>query len=726
MNKTENNALPELLAPAGSADALLAAVSAGADAVYFGAEKFSARARAKNLAADEMKELFGECRARGVRTHGALNIRMRDAEFCEALALAEEMLTLGADALIVADAGLAREILRRFPEAELHASTQITGTGTADAEALSALGFRRMVCPRELSLGEIRRLAAASPIPIEMFIHGAHCVSVSGQCLMSCVLGGRSGNRGDCAGTCRLPFAVENIPAGRGPAAALSLRDMCTAGHIRDIIASGVASLKIEGRQKSAEYVYGTVKIYRSLLDERRDADPEETFELARLFSRDGFSDGYLRGRYVSMLGQRQDADHARQNAKPPAAIPAPGRVGVTGRLRLFCGERVSLTLSSPHGNAEVFGGEVSLAVGNPPPKESLRRSIAKLGATPFELRSLEIDTDGRAGISAAALNELRRAAAAKLLAPAGVRRADSSDNADAGESCTAESQALRSRTIPSAAELPALRYRTIPSAAEKIRRTAEIAFASQLTDSVRGYFDEVYLPLADFLELAEKEAGEAVGVSLPAVAYDAYDGKIARALELAGEAGAPVLVHTVGELRTAVSAGCRAVASHRFSVYNSRTAGILAEMGASCVTLSPEIPYRAAEKFSEFAPVAAVTGGRLPLMLCRRCPTSDGSRLCPHGRAGGFTGDSHCGVCKSALLDRTGARFPVVGDRFCMSVIYNSVETYSDATEPELLAAKISSTVHIFSCESARECDALVDRLRAHVAPAGGFRKFR
>lgn len=698
MNKTEKVALPELLAPAGSADALIAAVSAGADAVYFGAEKFSARARAKNLSSAEMAELFGECRARGVRTHGALNIRMRTSELFEALSLAEEMFSLGVDALIVADAGLAQEILRRFPEAELHASTQITGTGVSDARALADLGFRRMVCPRELSLEEIRRLTAESPIPIEMFIHGAHCVSVSGQCLMSYALGGRSGNRGDCAGTCRLPFSVENGADGLASSAALSLRDMCTARHIRDILSSGVASLKIEGRQKSAEYVYGTVKIYRTLLDERRDATRDEVAELAHLFSRDGFSDGYIRRQYDSMLGQRRDADHARQNSEQPKAIPAPERVGVSGHLRIVCGERLSLALESPNGSAEVLGGVVNAAVGNPPPEESLRRSISKLGTTPFILRSLSVETDGRAGVSASALNELRREAVAKLLAPSEVRRADD---------------------VP---DVPVPK----PCKPDKIRRTAELASISQLTDSVRGYFDEVYLPLADFLELPSGEAGAALGVSLPAVAYDAYDSAIIRALEIAREAGAPVLAHTMGELWPAVAAGCTVTASHRFSVWNSRTAKILAEMGASCVTLSPEIGCRAAEKFSAYAPVAAVTGGRLPLMLCRRCPISDGGRLCALGRAGGFTGKCRQGICISALLDRTGARFPVVGDRYCINSIYNSVETYADLSDTELMSAGLSRTMHIFSCESARECDGVVEALRSHTAPAGGYRKFR
>lgn len=697
--KSPLRALPELLAPAGSADALLAAISAGADAVYFGAERFSARARAKNISASEMEGLLSECRAHGVRTHGAINIRLRSSELSDALELAETLLTLGTDSLIVADAGLAREILLRFPEAELHASTQITGTGVADAKALAALGFKRMVCPRELSLGEISHLCDESPIPIEAFIHGAHCVSVSGQCLMSYVLGGRSGNRGDCAGTCRLPFSVEGE---RSPKSALSLKDMCTAAHMRDIVNSGVASLKIEGRQKSAEYVYGTVSVYRRLLDEGRNATEDEISALAELFSRDGFSDGYLRKRYSSMLGSRSDKYHEEKNAEKSAPIPPPAKVPLNGTLCLLCGKNASLTLSSPFKSVTVAGEIVCAAVGNPPKDESLGRSVAKLGQTAFELSSLDIVRDEDIGIAASALNDLRRRAVAALSAPAPVVRAD---------------------TVASKPTESAPMYRS------DVVRTAELAFAAQMTESVCNYFDEIYLPLADFLALAERgwqNVRTEVGLSLPAVQYDLYKRDVDRALAAAREAGLPVLAHTVGELDSAVAAGCTVGASHRFSVWNESTVRVLSELGAAFVTLSPEIGYRAAMKFSRHAEIAALTGGRLPLMLCRRCPISDGGRRCAHHRPGGFCEISREGVCISSLCDRTGAKFPIVGDRYCMNTVYNSVATFCEIGDGELLRSGVSRTVYVFSSESAAECDKTVKRLASGAHPDGTVRKFR
>ena len=333
MNK-EKLYLPELLAPAGSMDSAMAAIAGGADALYFGGESFSARARAKNLTDDEICALMRECKGRGIKGYGAINTRLRDGELADAAECAYGMLSAGVDALIIADLGLAMLLRETFPEAELHASTQISGTSSADAETLAGLGFARMVCPRELSMDELRTLVQKSPIGIEMFIHGAHCVSVSGQCSMSYVMGGRSGNRGDCAGPCRLPFdaGLGNGDYGKKPRGhALSLKDMCLASHMEDIITMGVESLKIEGRLKGPEYTYGVTKIYRTLLDEKRNATPDEVARLSEYFSRDGFSDGYYGLRYTNMLGTKKDTEIRQDKERFP--VPNAPKVPVKGRL---------------------------------------------------------------------------------------------------------------------------------------------------------------------------------------------------------------------------------------------------------------------------------------------------------------------------------------------------------------------------------------------------------
>ncbi|MBQ8911840.1 MAG: U32 family peptidase, partial [Clostridia bacterium] len=277
--------LHELLSPAGSPEALRAALLAGAAAVSLGGTLFNARMNARNFDRPAIIKAVKDCHERGVRLYVTQNTLVVDRQMKDALEFAGFLYEAGVDALIVADLGLALEIKKRFPDFPLHASTQMSGHNVKAAEFLKELGFERMVCARELSGENIRTLCKSSPIEIEAFVHGALCVSHSGQCLFSSIVGGRSGNRGECAQPCRLPYN------GKYP---LSLKDNCLAGHVKELIDMGVASLKIEGRMKSPEYVYSVVSAYRGLLDEQRDATAEEIRRLADVFSRDGFTDGYF------------------------------------------------------------------------------------------------------------------------------------------------------------------------------------------------------------------------------------------------------------------------------------------------------------------------------------------------------------------------------------------------------------------------------------------------
>ena len=300
------NKLPELLSPCGSYDALLAAIEGGADAVYFGGTAFNARMNAKNFDRGEIISAVSACREKGVKAYVTLNTQIFDRELKSALDHAAFLYESGVDALILADIGLSSLIKKYIPDFELHASTQMTAHSFDGAEKLYDIGFKRVVGARELSRENIASLCK-SRAEIELFIHGAICVSVSGQCLMSAMLGGRSGNRGQCAQPCRMCYNGE-YP--------LSLKDMCLSDHIPELIDMGVSSLKIEGRMKSPSYVYGVTKIYRTLLDERRKATAEENNELKRLFSRSGFTDGYYTQNIgSSMLGIRRESDIAQSRS---------------------------------------------------------------------------------------------------------------------------------------------------------------------------------------------------------------------------------------------------------------------------------------------------------------------------------------------------------------------------------------------------------------------------
>ena len=331
MKKTfEINSLPELLAPAGSPEALEAAIRAGADAVYLGSTQFGARAFAKNFDRPALKQAVKDAHAKGVRVYLTVNTLITDRHMRAAMDLVAYAYEVGVDALIVADWGLAKLCRENYPDFPLHASTQCSGHNAEAAKWLADRGFSIMVAARELSADNLRKLIKNSPIPIEVFVHGALCVSASGQCLFSSLVGGRSGNRGECAQPCRMQYNNKSP---------LSLKDLSLAMHIPELIEMGVASLKIEGRMKSPDYVYRVVSIYRRLLDERRCATPAEMKALEEAFSRQGFTDGYFMGNTANMNGVRSEADksatakaagglkqHAEVRKEPLSPIVLPER----------------------------------------------------------------------------------------------------------------------------------------------------------------------------------------------------------------------------------------------------------------------------------------------------------------------------------------------------------------------------------------------------------------
>lgn len=327
--------MTELLAPAGSMEALIAAVENGADAVYFGTTLFNARMMAKNFSRDEVENAVAYCHGRGVRCYVTMNTAILDRMMKDAMNQVDFLYRAGVDALIIADLGLAAEIRRSYPDFPIHASTQCSAHNIDGVRFLQKLGFSRVVVARELDRDNLKTVCEGSPVEIEAFVHGALCVSQSGQCLLSSFIGGRSGNRGECAQPCRM------IYNGKYP---LSLKDLSLARHITELVGMGVASLKLEGRMKSPDYVAGVVRIFRRLLDESRNATEDEMRRLADIFSRQGFTDGYYTGSISNaMLGIRSDKDkEASRRATegcaatiaPKAAIVLPER---TNMLQPLC-----------------------------------------------------------------------------------------------------------------------------------------------------------------------------------------------------------------------------------------------------------------------------------------------------------------------------------------------------------------------------------------------------
>ncbi len=289
----------ELLSPVGNFECLKAAVQNGANSVYFGADMFSARAFATNFSLEDLEKAIQYAKIRGVKTHLTLNTLVTDTEFESAMNVAKKAYEFGIDAIIVQDLGLAMALMRAFPDLPIHGSTQMTVHNLNGALELQELGFRRVVLARELSVNEIDYICKNTNIEIETFIHGALCISYSGQCLFSSMLGGRSGNRGKCAGPCRLPFELLENNKTINSGYLLSTRDLCGLEFIPDLIRAGVKSFKIEGRMKSPEYVATVTRIYRkyidlALSDNEYVIDENDKKELLQVFNRGMSSSGHL------------------------------------------------------------------------------------------------------------------------------------------------------------------------------------------------------------------------------------------------------------------------------------------------------------------------------------------------------------------------------------------------------------------------------------------------
>lgn len=662
--------LPELLAPAGNMASLEAAIDAGADAVYFGADAFNARMRADNFTFEETGQALSLCRAFGVQAYITLNTRLTDRELPEAVALARRLWGAGADAFILADAGLAALLREQIPGVQLHASTQMSAHTEFDAEALEKMGFSRMVCPRELSKTSLARLCSRSPIPIEMFIHGAHCVSFSGQCLMSAVMGGRSGNRGSCAQPCRLPYTL-----GKKSGYPLSLRDLCLAKHIPEILETGAASLKIEGRQKSAEYVYTVTSIYRKLLDEARGANPNELVLLESAFSRSGFTNGYFRGTYKNMLGVRTLKDF--HETQPPAYGGLSRRVPLNITLHIQTGAPAVLTAASPEKTVSVCTDE-ALAQGDvpPPDTDAARKNAGRLGTTPFTLASFTYESDGKALFTLSMLNRLRRMAVDALLALP--------ERKDAG-------QTKKTEAAPYVKAKPGV----------QLTYSASFLSPTQITPTARAFFDEIYLPYP----APAQDTGIELPPILPGEDYEAVWN---------GTVHAPyVLVHTPGQLMEAVRRGIPARASLRFNTYNSETARMLAAAGADCVYLSPELTLPQMRDLQSPIPKGAVVYGRLPLMLTVRCAVSDGCRKC--GRS-----------CGGILQDRRGISFPITGTEKCGNIIWNSVPVYMADRMDAVKNAGITRMHFLFTTEGAADCDRIIRAYQEGTAPTSAIYRMK
>ncbi|MGN1059957.1 MAG: U32 family peptidase, partial [Clostridia bacterium] len=403
----------EILSPAGSLEALTAAVHYGADAVYVGGSRFSARKNAQNFTDKELAEAVDFCHVRGVRLYLCCNTLLKDSELDEAMDFIRYAYQIGVDALIIQDLGLLARVRRALPDMPVHGSTQMTIVNSAGINTLAALGVRRVVLAREVTAAEIAEIRRHTDTELEYFVHGALCISYSGQCLMSSILGGRSGNRGGCAQPCRLPYTL--LRNGKPVTDALPLlcpKDLCLADQVQALADLGVASLKIEGRMKSPAYVAMVTHMYKQAIGGRISDD--DIRSMLKFFSRGGSCQGYFHGcTYGSMMdtaGQAKIAGTLPVLEKRQRVSP------VSLHLTARTGQPLSLTMLAADGTAATVTGEVCPAAHtHPMAPERMEQQLRKLGGTPFYADRIEIDASNDVAAAAGALNALRRRAAETL-----------------------------------------------------------------------------------------------------------------------------------------------------------------------------------------------------------------------------------------------------------------------------------------------------------------------
>ena len=664
----------ELLAPAGSPEGVRAAVQSGAGAVYMGFGTFNARRNAQGFSPDEMAEAIAYCRARGVKTNITLNILAGDRELDAALRDAKFLYEAGADALIIQDLGLARLIHAHAPDFALHASTQMTIHTLDGAREARDIGFSRVVLSRECTRDEVRLITEQAGVETEVFVHGALCMCYSGQCYLSAVIGQRSGNRGLCAQPCRLPYN------GGYP---LSLKDLALAGHIAELAELGVSSLKIEGRMKRPEYTAIVTKIYADLLRERRSPTPEERATLRRVFSRDGFTDGYYTGKTGDkMFGTKTDIPlHEVQALYDEAAHRfEPGREAPLVPVSMcFTARKDTGAVLSADGVSAM--APVEQAKNRPTTPEMVEKSLRKTGGTPFYVKNLRIELEDGLVVPASVMNGMRRDALALLLAKRG--------------------------TPPSRdwMEGPLLERD-----AENAPREGFLGFTASVrtraqADALRGIgLETVYAPL-------EVAAQTGLPVILPRVFSDNEQPEVEMLLGEAMSRGAKtVLAGNIGHIALARRLGFAVRGDFGLNAYNSKTLHALAEMGVQRQTLSFEARLAQIRDMRGPLETEIIVYGHLPLMIFENCAIRR-----QHG------GKCSCEDGVTYLTDRRGERFALLPEYGCRNTLLNGRAL---CLREDFARLGVQTARLLFTTETPEECARIARAFLEDTPLAGEFTK--
>ena len=639
----------EVLAPAGSFETMKAAVAAGADAVYAGGSRFGARAYAQNFTEEELLEAIDYVHLRGKKLYLTVNTLVKEKEFRDLYSYLLPYYKRGLDAVIVQDAGVMQYVKEQFPGLGIHASTQMTITNVLAAAHLEELGVERVVPARELSLGEIRKISEETGLEIECFVHGALCYCYSGQCLLSSMIGGRSGNRGQCAQPCRLPYKVGDS---RTPVDIMSLKDLCTIEHIPDLIEAGITSFKIEGRMKQPSYVATVTAMYRKYTDLYLKNGPKgfrvsrkDMEALKQAYQRRGYCDGYYyrhNGKEMISFERPKKETEAQAEVTETAS-----QEKINGKLIISPGECVKMELVYKDIFVEIEGPEAQEAQKQPVTEERLRKQMLKTGNTPFVFERLDICLNGNVFLPIQSLNEVRRQGLSLLENQIIQKyRRETPKELKQVESWKKQTDFVCERELSVSVE------------------TKEQFFAAASHPEVRRIYveDTIFSEIPEKMILQVKESGKQVYFAMARIfrteAEQGYQRKIARILELADG----MLVRNMESILYLRKQGYQGSVAADAGIYqwNKRAKNYWSKYGLEFGTAPVELNYRELQEL-DVSDMEVIVYGYLPVMVSAGCIRKNTS---------GCTKKSG----QMTLTDRYQKQFTVKNDcNYCYNIIYNT-----------------------------------------------------
>lgn len=672
----------EILSPAGSPEGVIAAVQNGADSVYVGFGDFNARRNAKNFTIEDFRRAAEYCRVRGVKIYLTLNTLCTDRELPAVAEQAKIASSLGADAFIVQDLGVMRAVRQAAPDVPVHASTQMSIHNLEGVRLAAAMGLTRVVLARELPAADIAIISKQAPIETEVFAHGALCMSYSGQCYISSVIGRRSGNRGLCAQPCRLNYST----GGHDSDYLLSLKDNCLINHLDELEKSGVSCIKLEGRMRRPEYTAIVTGIYSRAVKDKKAPSADDMWALERTFSRQGFTDGYYTGDTgPSMFGVREEENKsshiifstARKNYLNGEFQRVPVRfVGIIRQ-----GEAAKLAAVDDRGNsASTEGLTPEPAFHKELTPTTLQTQLHKTGGTPFYCVGVKSKVDPKLSLPAAAINEMRRDLLAELIE--------------------------KRSTLPLHTEGEFIPGYHLLNRKDKPVITVSILKAAQLSKELASMKPTiVYVPAEDLKNSREaltpflNDPDITVAVRIPRVIFDSEKQDVAGLLTTAADMGiTQALVGNLGHLQFAKTFGFQPRADFGMNVFNSQALKAIKDLGFVSATLSFEMRIEQIRDLSKSIDTEMIVYGRLPLMITENCIVKCSTGVCA---CDNFSG----------LKDRQGASFPVVREYHCRNVLLNSKKLFMADRLSETAKLGLWAQRLMFTTENAMECVSVMKR---------------